>query len=136
MYVPELATEGRRLYAAIAGAARAAGHVCAPSLWQKVIARCTGLRPDLQAYDRNRRALYEGLTAMGYETARPDGAFYLFVKAPGGDANAFSEKARKHDLLVVPGDGFGCPGYFRICYCVSYDMIQKSLPVFAALIKE
>ena len=97
--------------------------------------RCAALRPDLEAYDRNRRALYEGLTAMGYEMARPDGAFYLFIKAPGGDANAFSEKARQKDLLLVPGDGFGCPGCFRICYCVSYDMIQRSLPVFRELIK-
>ena len=132
--VPQQVEDHDALYAAIAGAARAAGHVCAPSLWQKVIARCTHLRPDLESYDRNRRALYEALTAMGYEMAKPDGAFYLFIKAPGGDAVAFSEKAKKLDLLVVPGDGFGCPGYFRICYCVSYEMIQKSLPVFAQLI--
>ena len=136
IYVPENAADSRQLYAAIAGAARQAGHVCAPSLWQKVIARCTHLRPDLAAYDRNRKALYEGLTACGYEMAKPDGAFYLFIKAPGGDANAFSEKAKLQDLLVVPGDGFGCPGWFRICYCVSYEMIQKSLPVFAKLMEE
>ena len=136
IYVPDSAADSRALYAAVAGAARSAGHVCAPSLWQKVIARCAGLRPDLEAYDRNRKALYESLTAMGYEMAKPDGAFYLFIKAPGGGANAFSEKAKKRDLLLVPGDGFGCPGYFRICYCVSYDMIQRSLPVFRALINE
>ena len=136
VYVPSMATESKRLYAAIAGAARAAGHVCAPSLWQKVIARCAHLRPDLESYDRNRKALYEGLTAYGYEMAKPDGAFYLFIKAPGGDAVEFSEIAKQKDLLVVPGDGFGCPGYFRICYCVSYEMIQKSLPVFGELIKE
>ena len=136
VYVPQAAADRQALYAAVAGAARSTGHVCAPSLWQKVIARCAHLRPDLQAYDRNRRALYEGLTDMGYEMAKPDGAFYLFIKAPGGDANAFSEKAKQHDLLLVPGDGFGCPGYFRICYCVSYDMIQRSLPVFKALINE
>lgn len=136
IYVPDSAADSRALYAAVAGAARSAGHVCAPSLWQKVIARCAGLRPDLRAYDRNRKALYEGLTAMGYEMAKPDGAFYLFIKAPGGDANAFSEKAKERDLLLVPGDGFGCPGYFRICYCVSYDMIQRSLPVFRALINK
>lgn len=136
VYVPEQAADSGALYAAIAGASRAAGHVCAPSLMQKVIARCAHLRPDLEAYDRNRRALYEGLTAMGYEMAKPDGAFYLFIKAPGGDANAFSEKAKQKDLLVVPGDGFGCPGYFRICYCVSYDMIQRSLPVFRELIEK
>ena len=136
VYVPEYCTEGKRLYAAVAGAARSAGHVCAPSLWQKVIARCTHLRPDLDAYDRNRKMLYDSLTAMGYEMAKPDGAFYLFIKAPGGDANVFSEMAKQKDLLVVPGDSFGCPGYFRICYCVSPETIRKSLPAFEALIKE
>ena len=136
IYVPQQCADGQALYAAIAGAARAMGHVCAPSLWQKVIARCVQLRPDLCSYDRNRRTLYDALTAYGYEMAKPDGAFYLFIKAPGGDANAFSEKAKQKDLLLVPGDGFGCPGYFRICYCVSHDMIQRSLPVFEALIKE
>ena len=136
VYVPEQAEDHDALYAAVAGAARAAGHVCAPSLWQKVITRCAHLRPDLESYDRNRRTLYEGLTAMGYECAKPDGAFYLFIKTPGGDANAFSEKAKKKDLLVVPGDGFGCPGYFRVCYCVSLDLIERSLPIFKALIEE
>ena len=134
VYVPQQATDAAALYAAVAGAARAAGHVCAPSLLQKVIARCARLRPDLESYDRNRRTLYDGLTALGYEVAKPDGAFYLFVKAPGGDANAFSEKAKQKDLLVVPGDGFGCPGYFRVCYCVSHDLIVRSLPIFGQLI--
>jgi len=134
VYVPKQCADAPQLYAAIAGAAREKGHVCAPSLWQKVIARCTHLRPDLEAYDRNRKALYENLTSYGYEMAKPDGAFYLFIKAPGGDAVAFSEKAKEYDLLVVPGNGFGCPGYFRICYCVSYEMILKSLPAFRALI--
>ena len=133
VYVPKAAENSKELYAAVAGASRGLGHVCAPSLMQKIIARCAHLRPDLAAYDKNRRALYDGLTAAGYEVAKPDGAFYLFVKAPGGDAMAFSEKAKTKDLLVVPGDGFGCPGYFRVCYCVSYEMIQKSLPVFAEL---
>ena len=135
VYVPSAATDGKALYAAVCGAARVYGHICAPSLWQKVIARCTHLRPDLESYDRNRRALYEGLTALGYEMPMPDGAFYMFVKAPGGDANAFLEKAKKKDLLLVPGDGFGCPGYFRLCYCVPYDRIIRSLPVFKALIE-
>ena len=136
IYVPKQCADAAPLYASIAGAAREKGHVCAPSLWQKVIARCVALRPDLDAYDKNRRALYENLTSYGYEMAKPDGAFYLFIKAPGGDAMAFSERAEKYDLLVVPGDGFGCPGYFRICYCVSYDMIMRSLPAFKALIEE
>ena len=135
VYVPQAAADSRELYAAIAGAARACGHVCAPSLWQQVIARCASLRPDLKAYDRNRLTLWQGLTRLGYEVARPDGAFYLFVKAPRGDANAFSEKAKKKDLLLVPGDGFGCPGWFRLCYCVSYDTICRSLPVFGELIR-
>ena len=135
VYVPRQAEDAPALYAAIAGAARACGHVCAPSLWQKVIARCAHLRPDLERYDENRRTLYDNLTALGYEMAEPDGAFYLFIKAPGGDANAFSEKAKERDLLIVPGDSFGCPGYFRICYCVSPDMIRRSLPVFKALLR-
>lgn len=136
IYVPRQAADSKYLFAAIAGASRAIGHVCAPSLLQKVIARCAHLRPDLDSYDRNRRALWQGLTEAGYEVAKPDGAFYLFVKAPGGSAKSFSEKAKQKDLLVVPGDDFGCPEYFRICYCVSYEMIQKSLPIFRELIKD
>lgn len=132
--VPRQAQDSEAVYAAIAGASRANGHVCAPSLWQKVIARCAGLRPDLQAYEKNRKTLYEGLLAAGYEVAKPDGAFYLFVKAPGGDGMAFSQRAKALDLLVVPGEGFGCPGYFRLCYCVSHDQILRSLPLFAKLI--
>lgn len=136
VYIPRNCTESKRLYAAVAGAARASGHVCAPSLWQKVIARCAHLRPDLEAYDRNRRRLYDALTAMGYEMAKPDGAFYLFIKAPGGDANYFSQLAKEKDLLLIPGDGFGCPGYFRICYCVSPTQIERSLPIFQSLLEE
>lgn len=134
IYVPKAATDSKALYAAIAGAARAMGHVCAPALMQKVIARCAHLRPDLDAYDRNRKALYDGLLDLGYEIAKPEGAFYLFVKAPGGNAKAFSEKAKELDLLVVPGDDFGCPEYFRLCYCVSLDTIERSLPLFQKLI--
>ena len=136
VYVPSQADDGKALYAAVMGAARVYGHICAPSLWQKVIARCTHLRPNLEAYDRNRKALYEGLTTLGYEMPKPDGAFYVFVKAPGGDANAFLEKAKALDLLLVPGDGFGCPGYFRLCYCVDHDKILRSMPVFKKLIEE
>lgn len=134
IYVPREADDAQALYAAIAGAARAAGHVCAPALWQKVIARCAHLRPDLASYDKNRRTLYEGLKEMGYQVAKPEGAFYLFVKAPGEDAVAFSEKAKQKDLLLVPGDGFGCPGWFRLCYCVTLDKIQRSLPIFRELL--
>ena len=136
VYVPEKCADHDDLYAAVAGAARAGGHVCAPSLIQKVIARCVQLRPDLQAYDENRRLLSDALRSYGYEMARPDGAFYLFVKAPVGSSKAFSEKAKLQDLLLVPGDDFGCPEYFRICYCVSRDLIERSLPIFEKLIKE
>lgn len=136
IYVPGQAADSAELYGAIAGAARSMGHVCAPSLLQKVIGRCTHLRPDLGSYDKNRRALYDGLIEAGYNVVKPDGAFYLFVEAPGGDGIAFSEKAKQLDVLVVPGEGFGCPGYFRLCYCVSYDTIMRSLPLFKQLRSE
>lgn len=136
VYVPGFADDSHDVYAAIAGAARIMGHVCPPTLMQKVIEYCAEERPDLVAYDENRNLLYNSLTEMGYECAKPDGAFYLFVKAPNGDANAFSEKAKLgHNLLVVPADGFGCPGYFRLSYCVSNDMIRRSLPAFKAMIE-
>ena len=136
VYVPGFADDSHEVYAAIAGAARIMGHVCPPTLMQKVIELCAEERPDLVAYDENRNLLYNSLTEMGYECAKPDGAFYLFVKAPNGDANAFSEKAKlEHNLLVVPADGFGCPGFFRLSYCVSNDMIRRSLPAFKAMIE-
>lgn len=136
VYVPGFAEDTDAVYAAISGAARIMGHVCPPTLMQKVIEYCAEERPDLVAYDENRNLLYSSLREMGYECAKPDGAFYLFVKAPNGDANAFSEKAKlEHNLLVVPADGFGCPGYFRLSYCVANDMIQRSLPAFKAMIE-
>ena len=136
MYVPGFADDSAAVYAAISGAARIMGHVCPPTLMQKVIELCAGERPDLAAYEENRNLLYNSLREMGYQCAKPDGAFYLFVKAPNGDANAFSERAKlSHNLLVVPADGFGCPGYFRLSYCVSNDMIRRSLPAFKAMIE-
>ena len=136
VYVPGFADDSHDVYAAISGAARIMGHVCPPTLMQKVIECCAEERPDLVAYDENRNLLYNSLTEMGYECAKPDGAFYLFVKAPNGDANAFSEKAKLgHNLLVVPADGFGCPGFFRLSYCVSNDMIRRSLPAFKAMME-
>ena len=136
VYVPGFADDSHDVYAAISGAARIMGHVCPPTLMQKVIECCAEERPVLVAYDENRNLLYNSLTEMGYECAKPDGAFYLFVKAPNGDANAFSEKAKLgHNLLVVPADGFGCPGFFRLSYCVSNDMIRRSLPAFKAMIE-
>ena len=132
--VPDAAEDSGSLYAAIAGAARTLGHVCAPSLQQKVVAQCVDIRPNLAAYDRNRTTLYDALTAYGYQCVKPQGAFYLFPKAPGGNALAFSERAKSENLLLVPGDDFGCPDFFRISTCVSYDMVCRSLPVFQKLI--
>lgn len=137
VYVPATADDGREIYLTVAGAARAMGHVCPPTLIQKVIELCADQRPDLAAYEENRNLLYGSLTEMGYECAKPDGAFYLFLKAPNGDSVAFSEKAKlEHNLLIVPADAFGCPGYLRLSYCVSNDMIRRSLPHFQALIDE
>ena len=136
VYVPSIVQDSSEVYAAVAGAARSMGHVCAPTLMQQVIARCAGERPDLRAYEENRNLLYSKLTEMGYECVHPDGAFYLLVKAPGGDAAAFSEKAKlEQNLLLVPGDGFGAPGYLRLSYCVSHEMILRSLPAFQAMLK-
>ena len=136
VYVPAFAADSAKVYAAVGGAARAMGHVCPPTLMQLVIERCADELPDLAAYDENRILLYAALTEMGYSCAKPDGAFYLFVKAPNGDAVAFSQKAKlEQNLLVVPGDGFGCPGYLRLSYCVSNDMIRRSLPAFRAMIE-
>lgn len=135
VYVPGFAEDSQALYTAVAGAARVMGHVCPPSLIQMVIGRCAQERPDLLAYNENRKLLYNSLTEMGYECVKPDGAFYLLVKAPGGNAMDFSERAKlQHNLLVVPADGFGCPGYFRLSYCVANDMIRRSLPAFKAMI--
>ena len=136
VYIPKSAQDARELYLAVAGAARSGGHVCAPSVWQKVLARCASLGPDLQAYDRNRRYLYDGLVSMGYTVAKPDGAFYLFVQAPEGDSEAFCDRAVEKDLLVVPGTGFGCRPYFRVCYAADYDKIRRSLPIFQKLMEE
>lgn len=124
------------VYAAICGAGRSLGFVCAPSLLQLTVGACDGTPPDLTAYDANRTLLYESLTEMGYEAVRPDGAFYLFVKALEPDATAFYERAKKHELLLVPSDSFGVPGYVRIAYCVSNDQIRRSLPAFQALYEE
>ena len=134
--VPDSAADSADLFAAIAGAARASGHVCAPSLQQRVVAMCTASRPNVDAYDENRKLLYESLSDYGYECVKPQGAFYMFVKAPGGDSKAFSDKAKERNLLIVPGGDFGCPEYFRISTCVAKDMILRSLPVFKALIEE
>ncbi len=133
--VPEACEDAQNVFFAVAGAARGMGHVCAPTLLQKVIERCVDEMPDLKAYDENRTLLYDSLSAMGYRCAKPDGAFYLFVEAPNEDGRAFSQKAKvEHNLLVVPGEEFECPGFMRLSYCVSGDMIRRSLPAFEAMI--
>ena len=127
-------TEKENVYAAVCGAGRALGYVCAPSMFQRVAAACVNERPDITAYRRNRDLIYSALTEIGYDCVHPDGAFYLFVRSPEPDANAFSERAKTFGLLIVPGDTFGAPGYVRISYCVGRDMIERSLPAFRDLI--
>ncbi len=134
--VPDEAEDFRRVRAAVAGAGRALGYVCAPVLFQKAVAKCVDVSGDVSAYRRNRDLLYHGLTELGYECVRPQGAFYLFVKALEPDAGAFSEHAKKHDVLVVPSDSFGCEGYVRISYCVSEKTIQDAMPAFARIMEE
>lgn len=128
--------EGDKVFAALSGAARACGYVNAPSLMQQVVERCLGATADLSEYRRNRELLYGELTAMGFSCVRPDGAFYLFMKTPEPDAKAFSERAKRHELLLVPSDDFGLPGYVRIAYCVAEDCIRRALPAFRALADE
>ena len=131
--VPQEAYESKALYAAVAGAGRALGYVCAPSMMQKVITRCQGETGDVELYKKNRDVLYEGLTKIGYKCFKPQGAFYMFMKAMEDDANAFCERAKAEDLLIVAGDGFGCPGYVRISYCVDEEMIKRSFGAFERL---
>lgn len=122
------------VYAAVCGAGRALGFVCAPSMLQFTVAKCLGKTSDLAVYKENRDIFYKNLTDFGYTVAKPDGAFYLFVKSPEPDAGAFCEKAKQFEILIVPGDDFGFPGYVRISYCVSTDTIKNSLPGFKKLI--
>lgn len=136
IFIPEDAADCKKLYAAVCGAGRALGFVCAPSLMQYTVAECTDVLPDVSAYKENRDLLFGALTDYGYEAVPPDGAFYLFVKSPEPDAYAFCERAKKYELLLVPSDDFGCEGYVRISYCVTAEQIEKSLPAFKALIEE
>lgn len=124
------------VYAAVCGAGRTLGYVCAPSLFQRVVAGCIDVTADISIYQKNRDLLYEGLTKFGFYCVKPDGAFYLFVKSMEPDAHAFCEKAKKYELLLVPGDDFGCPGYVRIAYCVTTEQILNSLPAFEKLAGE
>ena len=131
--VPDEVTDAKDIYAAVCGAGRALGYVCAPSLAQHVIASCTGMVSDLNVYRLNRDLLIDNLTEFGFTCIHPDGAFYLFMKSPIADAGAFCEKAKDFDLLLVPADSFGTPGFVRIAYCVSTEMIRNSLPAFRKL---
>ena len=134
--VPRTVEDFDLVYAAIAGAGRALGYVCAPNLFQQVAARCAGQTADISIYHRNRDLLLDSLREMGYTCAQPDGAFYLFPRALEPDARAFCLRARKYDLILVPGDSFGCPGHVRISYCVPTEQIQRALPKFKKLAEE
>ncbi len=128
--------DAEKLYHAVCGAGRSLGFVCAPSLFQQVVGRNIDVTVDVNVYKENRDLLVDNLTAYGYECVKPDGAFYLFVKALEKDAAAFAEKAKKHEILVVPCDDFGVSGYIRIAYCVDKARIERALPAFKALAEE
>ena len=124
------------VYLAVCGAGRSLGYVCAPSLFQQVVARCINAKVNIDAYKENRDLLYNNLTEYGFDCVKPDGAFYLFVKAPNNDAYGFYEKAKAHEILVVPCDDFGINGYVRIAYCTSKSTVVNALPAFKALSEE
>ena len=134
--VPDTVASFEKVYGAIAGAARVLTHVNAPSLWQLVVGRCANMPSDISTYVKNGQLLYQGLIEAGFECVKPQGAFYLFTKCLEEDDYAFCEKARKYDLLLVPGTDFGCPGYFRAAYCIKTETIEKSLPLFKKLAAE
>ena len=128
--LPESLEDHDNIFKAVCGSGRLMGFVCAPNLLQQTILKCLGQTSDISIYDTNRKLLYNGLKEMGYECVYPSGAFYLFVKSPEPDAYKFMEKAKALNLLIVPGDDFGCPGYVRVSYCVQPDMIKRSLKAF------
>lgn len=134
--VPDCAADAKEVYTAVCGAGRSMGFVCAPHLFQDVVLKCLGQTSDMNIYDENRKLLYNGLKEMGYDCVYPSGAFYLFVKSPEADAKAFSDKAKKLNLLIVPADSFGCPGYVRVSYCVDPDMIKRSFAAFKKLMEQ
>jgi len=134
--VPGTANKWQDVYFAVCGAGRSLGFVCAPSLFQRIVPKCIGKTADISIYKKNRDILCDALSKYGYKVAQPDGAFYLFVKALEENSHDFCEKAKKYELLLVPGDSFGYPGYVRISYCVSTEMIEKSLPSFEKLAEE
>ena len=136
LVIPDEADGSEELISAATIANRTLGCVIAPSLIQKVVAKCVDAKTDLAAYDKNRQALYNGLKECGFECIKPQGAFYLFVKSPVEDEKAFCEAGKKYNILMVPGSSFACPGYVRLAYCVSYDTIVNSLPEFKKLAAE
>lgn len=136
LVIPDEAADSADILAGANVATRILGFVNAPSLQQRVVARCVDAKCNVAAYNRNRELLYNSLVSYGYSCVKPEGAFYLFVKSPTEDERIFCEAAKKHNILVVPGRSFECPGYVRIAYCVGYDTIVKALPGFQALIKE
>lgn len=136
LVIPSEIDDYSDIFAAAGVATRILGFVNAPSLMQLVVARCLDAAVDVEIYNKNRELLYKELSAYGYECIKPEGAFYLFVKAFEEDDKAFVEKAKAHHLLIVPGSTFGCAGYVRIAYCVDFDMIKRSLPAFKALAQE
>ena len=132
--VPPCVKDSGDVFAAVCGAGRALGYVCAPSLMQHMLAKCVDVRPDITSYAKNRDTLYDALSSMGFACVKPDGAFYLFIKAPGGDsASEFCEKAKGFEILLVPSDSFGVEGYARLAYCVSEKTVEDSLPAFKKL---
>lgn len=134
--IPDEIVDFNMISASIGGAARVLTHVNAPALFQKVVARCADMPSDISVYEKNKELLYNGLIEAGFECTNPGGAFYLFPKALEDDEVAFCERAKKYDLLLVPGGDFGCPGYFRASYCISTETIKKSLPLFKKLAEE
>lgn len=138
LVIPDDFTDSESVFTAATIANRVLGCVNASSLMQRVIKRCieADAQVNLEAYDKNRNLLYHGLKKLGFSCIKPEGAFYLFVKAPEEDEKAFCARAQKHNLLLVPGRSFACPGYVRIAYCVSADQITRSMPAFEALAKE
>lgn len=134
--IPDEVEDSEDTITAATIANRISGCVNAPSLIQLAVAKCVDAEVDLNYYDRNRKALYDGLTGFGFTCVRPEGAFYLWLKSPVEDEKAFVEAAKKYHILVVPGSSFACPGYVRLAYCVSYETIQNALPEFGKLAKE
>ena len=134
--VPDACADADALFAAVCGAGRSLGYVCAPALFQRVIAKCLGRSGDIAAYRENRDLLWKGLADMGFACVPPEGAIYLFVKSPEQDAKAFCERAKKYELLLVPSDSFGVEGYVRISYCVAKETILNALPAFQKLAEE